>query len=284
MTLTLVRRGRHRVSSVVIARPQPPHPYFDHDGPLALAHRGFSLEGLENSMRAFAAAVELGYSYVETDVHATADDVLVAFHDATLDRVTDSSGVIAQLPWSTVRQARIGGVEPIPQLEELLGTWPELRVNIDVKAASAVAPTIRAIERTRAHERVCIASFSDARRHPGIFLVNAIANQGVDAERLRLLIEEEIERIRRDGVTEEELERAKNRARASAIMGRQTVMGRAEALQWHNHNLGDPGAYRTELERTLAVTADQVRDVARRYLMDTNRAVVITVPGPEATP
>jgi glycerophosphoryl diester phosphodiesterase len=149
---------------VVIARPQPPHPYFDHDGPLALAHRGFSLEGLENSMRAFAAAVELGYSYVETDVHATADDVLVAFHDATLDRVTDSSGVIAQLPWSTVRQARIGGVEPIPQLEELLGTWPELRVNIDVKAASAVAPTIRAIERTRAHERVCIASFSDARR------------------------------------------------------------------------------------------------------------------------
>ncbi|WP_222850996.1 glycerophosphodiester phosphodiesterase [Phytoactinopolyspora mesophila] len=149
---------------MVNVRPQPPHPYFENSGPIALAHRGFSLEGFENSMRAFAAAVDLGYRYVETDVHATADDVLVAFHDATLDRVTDGTGAIAQLPWSTVRQARIGGVEAIPPLEDLLGTWPELRVNIDVKAASAIAPTVRAIERTAAHDRICIASFSDARR------------------------------------------------------------------------------------------------------------------------
>ncbi|AYY15465.1 glycerophosphodiester phosphodiesterase [Actinobacteria bacterium YIM 96077] len=145
-------------------RPQPPHPYFDHPGPLALAHRGFSREGLENSMRAFAAAVDAGYRYVETDVHATSDGVVVAFHDATLDRVTDRRGEIARMPWSQVRRARIGGVEPVPTLEDVLGTWPELRVNIDVKAASAVGPTVRAIERTGAHGRVCIASFSDSRR------------------------------------------------------------------------------------------------------------------------
>lgn len=140
------------------------HPFFDSPHPLALAHRGFSLDGLENSMAAFAAAVDLGYRYVETDVHATRDGVLLAFHDLTLDRVTGVPGAIAALPWATVRQARIGGREAIPTLEDLLGTWPDLRVNIDIKERSAVGPAARAIERTAAHHRVCIASFSDVRR------------------------------------------------------------------------------------------------------------------------
>ncbi|NED94255.1 glycerophosphodiester phosphodiesterase [Phytoactinopolyspora alkaliphila] len=160
-------------------RPQPPHPYFDHPGPLALAHRGFSPDGLENSMRAFESAVRMGYQYVETDVHATSDDVVVAFHDSTLDRVTDRTGAIGQLPWSAVRKARIGGVEPVPSLEDLLGTWPDLRVNIDVKTPSAVGPTARAIERTAAHDRVCIASFSDARRRDVVMrLSKSVATSG----------------------------------------------------------------------------------------------------------
>lgn len=141
-----------------------PTPYLDHPGPIPFAHRGFSPVGLENSMAAFAAAVELGFRYVETDVHATADGALVAFHDATLDRVTDGSGRVAALPWAAVRTARIGGVEPVPLLEDLLGAWPDLRVNIDVKADGAVDPLVRVIERLRAHDRVCVASFSDARR------------------------------------------------------------------------------------------------------------------------
>nr|WP_308121766.1 glycerophosphodiester phosphodiesterase [Actinotalea ferrariae] len=138
--------------------------YLDHPGPIPFAHRGFSPAGLENSMAAFAAAVDLGFRYVETDVHATADGVLVAFHDATLDRVTDGSGRVAELPWATVRRARIGGVEPVPLLEDLLGAWPDLHVNVDVKADAAVGPVVDVLERTRAHDRVCVASFSDARR------------------------------------------------------------------------------------------------------------------------
>nr|WP_269813508.1 glycerophosphodiester phosphodiesterase [Ornithinimicrobium sediminis] len=129
-----------------------------------MAHRGFSREGLENSMAAFAAAVDLGLRYVETDVHATSDEVVVAFHDESLDRVTDRSGAITALPWREVREARIGGVEPVPTLEDLLGTWPQLRVNIDIKTPGAITPTVRVIERARAHDRVCIASFSDRRR------------------------------------------------------------------------------------------------------------------------
>ncbi len=138
--------------------------YLDHPLPLALAHRGFSLDGLENTMAAFQAAVDLGYHYVETDVHATSDGVAIAFHDPQLDRVSDRRGRIAELPWAQVRQARVGGREPVPTLAEVLHTFPDLRVNIDVKSSSAIGPTVAVIEREKAHDRVLIGSFSDGRR------------------------------------------------------------------------------------------------------------------------
>ena len=139
-------------------------PFFDHPAPLAFAHRGYSPAGLENTMRAFAAAVELGYHYVETDVRATANGVAVTFHDARLDRLTGHPGRIRDLSWREVGSARVGGVEPIPMLEEVLDAWPDMRWNVDVKDPAAVTPFVRAVERTRAHDRVCVASFSDRRR------------------------------------------------------------------------------------------------------------------------
>jgi glycerophosphoryl diester phosphodiesterase len=144
----------------------------DPSGVVAMAHRGFSRDGLENSMAAFAAAVDLGLRYVETDAHATADGVAVALHDDALDRTTDGTGRVLDLPWSVVRRARIGGVEPVPLLEDLLGTWPHLKVNIDVKEAAAAAPVAEVIERTGAHDRVCVASFSAARRRATLALLS----------------------------------------------------------------------------------------------------------------
>ncbi|MFD7451742.1 glycerophosphodiester phosphodiesterase [Kitasatospora sp. NPDC059827] len=139
------------------------HPFLDHPGPLAFAHRGGELGHPENSLAAFEAAVALGYRYLETDVHATADGVLVAFHDSRLDRVTDRAGAVAELPWETVRRARIGGTEPVPLLEDLLGAFPAARFNVDVKAAPAVRPLVEAIRRTNAWDRVCVGGFSDSR-------------------------------------------------------------------------------------------------------------------------
>jgi len=136
--------------------------YLDHPGPLAFAHRGGACEFPENTMLAFESAVGLGYRYLETDVHATADGVLVAFHDDVLDRVTDRSGRIVDLPWSEVSQARIDG-EPIPLLEDVLAAWPDVRVNIDAKADASLEPLVAVIERTAAHDRVCVGAFSNRR-------------------------------------------------------------------------------------------------------------------------
>jgi glycerophosphoryl diester phosphodiesterase len=139
-------------------------PYLEVPLPFVMAHRGFDLTGLENSMPAFAAAVDLGVTHLETDVHATSDGVLVAFHDARLDRTTDGQGVVAELPWSQVSRARIGGVEPIPRFEDVLSSWPGMRLNVDLKSAGAVRPFVEAIRRAGALDRVCVASFSDRRR------------------------------------------------------------------------------------------------------------------------
>ena len=80
-----------------VHRPARDFPYFDAP-PIGLAHRGGALHpdnvGRENTLEAFVTAVGLGFRYLETDVHATRDGVVVAFHDASLDRVTDGTGAM----------------------------------------------------------------------------------------------------------------------------------------------------------------------------------------------
>jgi glycerophosphoryl diester phosphodiesterase len=137
-------------------------PFLDHPGILAFAHRGGAGDAPENTMPAFARAVELGYRYLETDAHVTADGVVVAFHDDVLDRVTDRTGRIADLPWSEVARARVG-TEPIPLLEDLLTAWPDVKVNIDPKHDAVVEPLAALIGRTATVDRVCIGAFSDSR-------------------------------------------------------------------------------------------------------------------------
>lgn len=142
---------------------QPPSGYLDSPTPLAFAHRGGAADGDENTAAAFARAIALGYRYVETDVHATADGVPVVFHDATLRRVTGERGRVAELRWADLASVRVGGAALIPRLDEVLDAWPRVRFNIDVKADRAVEPTVDAIGRVAAGDRVLLASFSDAR-------------------------------------------------------------------------------------------------------------------------
>jgi glycerophosphoryl diester phosphodiesterase len=140
-----------------------PTAFLDHPRPLAFAHRGGAAHAPENSWRAFEHAVGLGYGYLETDVQATSDGVLIAFHDRTLDRVTGQPGRVCRLPLKQIAGARIGGTEPIPVLEDVLGAWPDVRFNIDVKDAPAIGPLARVLRRTNAWDRVCVVSFSASR-------------------------------------------------------------------------------------------------------------------------
>jgi glycerophosphoryl diester phosphodiesterase len=173
----------------VFVVPAARYAFLDGPGPVAMAHRGGAIEHLENTLPAFQACVDMGYRYLETDVRVTADGVLVVFHDPTLERVTDRTGRIESLTWAEVSTARIGGREPIQRLEDLLGAWPDVRFNLDIKAAGVLAPLVRTVRRLKIADRICLGSFSDARiaaarRLFGPSVCTALGPRGVAALRL----------------------------------------------------------------------------------------------------
>jgi glycerophosphoryl diester phosphodiesterase len=139
------------------------YPYLETSLPIPFAHRGGAAHGDENSMAAFERAVQAGYRYLETDVHATTDGVPVVFHDDTLQRMLGRDDRIGDLTWTEVKSIRDGGEAVVPRLADLLDAYPQCRLNVDMKADSAVDPTIEAVWKCGARDRVLLASFSDRR-------------------------------------------------------------------------------------------------------------------------
>lgn len=162
----------------------------------------------------------------------------------------------------------------------------------DVYALQLLASILTEGESSRMHERLVRAEEAaafiggglDARRGPGSFNLFALPNQGVTVERIEALIEDELNRIRRDGVSRRELQKAQNQARANTIMGRQTVFSISVDLQSARFYGGDVDRVNSDLDRLRAVTVDDIRRVARTYLVTDNRTVVVAEPAMEATP
>ncbi|WP_324649747.1 glycerophosphodiester phosphodiesterase [Georgenia sp. H159] len=137
--------------------------YLGLPGPIALAHRGGSAEVPENSRAALEHAAGLGYRYFETDLHRTADGVVVLLHDPTVDRTTDGHGPLAELSWAQAARLRDRSGGRLVRLDEALSDFPRLRFNLDLKEDSVVGPALRVVAEAGAGDRVCLASFSDRR-------------------------------------------------------------------------------------------------------------------------
>jgi glycerophosphoryl diester phosphodiesterase len=142
------------------------HPYLDGPYPRAYAHRGWhigELAGCENTLAGFVRAVDEGFSYIEMDVHASADGVAMVHHDPTLDRTTDGHGALSRLSAAEIGSARVAGLEPVSRLETVLSTLPTTRFTIELKADAVVLPTLAVLERLDAWDRVCLGAFYEAR-------------------------------------------------------------------------------------------------------------------------
>jgi zinc protease len=132
-----------------------------------------------------------------------------------------------------------------------------------------------------------VQGFFDARRGPGSMTLLSIHKPDVKAEQVERLIEEEIESIKEKGVTADELAKVKNQYRLGRFTGGgdggeyeslQTALGRAMALAEFTMFYGDPSLVNTEISRYLAVTADQVRAAARKYMTVDNRSIIYIRP------
>lgn len=147
--------------------------YFDQPLPRILAHRGLSEHTnsiAENSLEAFKAALQAGATHIESDVHATKDEVAVLFHDDDLLRVAGVDKKIRDLTLADLRTIRLKGEALVPTLSE--GLELPAYLNLDIKAAQAISPTVYEIEKFQAHERVLVSSFSSRRRRAALKLLS----------------------------------------------------------------------------------------------------------------
>lgn len=146
--------------------PVPTRTWSPHDRPLVIAHRGGAALAPENTVLAFEQAVALGADMLETDVQLTADGHAVAFHDDTMDRVTNLTGPIRSFTLAQVRGAAVygpdGQVGQIPTIAELLDAFPDARWAIDVKNGDSIVPLAQAINATGTASHVCVAHAWDS--------------------------------------------------------------------------------------------------------------------------
>lgn len=140
-----------------------------------LAHRGLAIEAPENTLLAFAKALAVGVTHIETDVHVSADDVAMISHDPDLRRLTGRRATLAHLTAAELRRIDLGAGQGYCSLAEALDGFPDVRFNIDIKAGAAVGPTVDAVVAAHAAQRVLIGSFSPARRLAALRMLPDVA-------------------------------------------------------------------------------------------------------------
>ena len=158
---------------------QARHPYITHERPLVFGHRGAAGIAPENTLASFRLALDVGVDGLELDIHPSAEDVPMVFHDDTLERCTDGRGPLRALPVAGLRELDCGyrftpdggrtfpyrgKGERIPTLEEVLAAAGDVRINVDFKSSSpAMMDQVeRLIERFGARDRVLVCSSDDA--------------------------------------------------------------------------------------------------------------------------
>ena len=129
-----------------------------------IAHRGGAREVPENTWSAVEHVESLGLTWMETDLHATADDVVVLSHDADLGRI-GGRGTLSELTWDEAAELDAGDGRGLVRLDEVLEAHPGLALNVDLKEPAVVQPALQVVRAADALDRVRFASFS-ARRLP----------------------------------------------------------------------------------------------------------------------
>ena len=127
-----------------------------------------------------------------------------------------------------------------------------------------------------------VGGFIDEKRGVGAFYTNATLRPNTKSEDVEAVIYEEIERLKKEPIAEWELQKAKNTTRRNFINGLQSSLNRAVTIGQYAVYYNEPNLINVRLDKVAAVTKEDVQRVANKYLVNTNRTVVITVPKPQA--
>jgi glycerophosphoryl diester phosphodiesterase len=225
--------------------------------PLALAHRGGSgvpaNVGIENSVAAFAHAYRLGFRYFETDVRSSSDGIVYAIHDAALDRLTGTADSVASLAAESLDLQRLDQREPFARLEALYETFPDARLNIDLKSDDVVPVAAELLTRLGVVDRTLLASFSHRRLRRVRRLLPDVATSAssVEAALVKLLPTVVLRRLRLAPVC---LQVPATRGRLRVVTPGFVRRAHALGLQVHVWTIDEPA----EMHRLLDLGVDGI--------------------------
>jgi zinc protease len=181
--------------------------------------------------------------------------------------------------------------DKLARLSQVMIAYKTPRGNTPDSVSLGVLGTILASgESSRLHQRlvkekemaVSVSAFPDPRPGPGLYYITAMVRGGKTPQDAEALMNEEIERLHKELVTEQELKKARSMARRGAIGSRESSLNRAIRLADDAVLYNDPNRLNTTLDKQLAVTAEDIQRVAKTYLRTTNRTVIHTVPAGRA--
>ncbi|HEX6300959.1 MAG TPA: glycerophosphodiester phosphodiesterase [Acidimicrobiia bacterium] len=232
--------------------------------PVPIAHRGSRVLWPENTDTSFQAAYELGYRHFETDLHLTADDVLVCFHDPTVDRTTNATGPVEHLTLEELQSLDAGyrhsTVEGypyrelgarVPTLEWLLTTFPDTSVVLDLKSDELAEPLAATLDALGVHDRLIVGSFSDARLAKFRAITNGRVPTSVGSTLARLWVL--ASRLgRQAGGQADALQLPTHMRGVRVVDERLVASAHAAGLQVHVWTVNDPG----EMTRLLDMGVD----------------------------
>lgn len=252
--------------------------FLSHEHPIRFAHRGSTILWPENTMVAFQEAADLGCMYLETDLHVTKDGVIVTFHDDSLERLTNGKGSVKEWTWDELRKLdaayhfqpeseyplRDRGIR-IPSLEEVMKTFPDVMLNVDLKQAGIEQLVADFITQHGFQDRLMLASFNDRRlRRCRSLLKNRVATS---AGTLEAGIFWAFSRIKKSfNISADALQLPVHQGRIRITDEKLIKAAHALGIQVHVWTVNDPGEMRRLLELGVdGIVTDRI-DLLNRLL------------------
>jgi zinc protease len=184
------------------------------------------------------------------------------------------------------------------RLEDKLASVPLIVVgytipphdNDDVYALALLANILGRGESSRLNQALVkeakvanfVGAFPDSRAKGGMLMIQTQPTQGNDVAKLEELMYAQIDKLKTEGISQVELDKAKRQFVAGLVMGRQTVLSKAEALQHARFMHGNIESVNSDVQKYNAITAADIRRVAEKYLTTANRSVITVVPAAKA--
>jgi len=176
-------------------------------------------------------------------------------------------------------------VDNIARLEQVQYVWHSPAELAEESFEMSVAARVlgargwgRLYKRLVVDEKLCSRAYAyqNGRHFSGSFNIVAQLKPNTKRVRVEAIIREEVERLQREPITQDELNRVIVSTESSFVWRLESLSGRADQLQWFNHHAGDPGYADIYLQRMRAITPQMVRSAAVKYLSAPHAEIIAT--------